>query len=67
MQARGEQIRRKREEAGHGLKAFAQLAGISASWLSRIERNQSKEPSPEVLRRIADGLNVAIHEVAQHE
>ncbi|MEU6768586.1 helix-turn-helix transcriptional regulator [Streptomyces sp. NPDC046853] len=67
MQARGKQIRRKREEAGYGLTAFAKRVGISPSWLSRIERDQADEPSPEVLRRIADELGAAIKEIARHE
>lgn len=54
VQARGKQIRRKREVAGHGLNAFAQLVGISPSWLSRIERDLSVHPSPKVLVRIAE-------------
>jgi transcriptional regulator with XRE-family HTH domain len=67
MQARGARIRRKREEAGHGLNAFAHLVGISPSWLSRIERDQTHQPSPGVLRRIADALGVAVNEIARHE
>lgn len=55
MQARGPTIRRKREGAGYGLRAFAQQVGVSPSWLSRIERDLA-HPSPEVLRRIAVAL-----------
>lgn len=39
-----------------GLTEFAQRIGISASYLSRIERDQAN-PSPAVLRRIAVGLS----------
>lgn len=67
MQARGTQIRRKREESGYGLTRFAELIGVSPSWLSRIERNQSEHPSPAVLKAIADQLGVAITEIADHE
>jgi transcriptional regulator with XRE-family HTH domain len=55
-----------REEAGHGLNAFARLIGVDPSHMSRIER-QLTRPSPEVQKRIATGLNVAITEIASHE
>ncbi|MFD5674837.1 helix-turn-helix domain-containing protein [Streptomyces sp. NPDC127040] len=66
MRARERQIRRLREEAGYGLNAFARSVGVDPSHLSRIERQQAR-PSPEVLKRIADGLGVAIKEIASHE
>lgn len=55
MQASGQQIRRKREESGCGLTEFATSIGISASYLSRVERDQAN-PSPNVVRRIAEEL-----------
>lgn len=66
MRARGARIRRLREEAGYGLNAFARKVGIHSSWLSRIERNQAN-PSPEVLKHIANGLDAAITDIASHE
>lgn len=66
MRARERQIRRLREEAGHGLNTFARSVGVAPSHLSRIERRQAN-PSPEVLKRIADGLGVAVTEIASHE
>jgi transcriptional regulator with XRE-family HTH domain len=66
MQARGARIRRRREEAGYGLNRFAHLAGVHPSWLSRIERDQVN-PSPEVLKAIADALGIAITEIARHQ
>jgi transcriptional regulator with XRE-family HTH domain len=56
VQASGPQIRRRREESGCGLTEFANSIGISASYLSRIERDQAN-PSPSVLRRIAEALH----------
>ncbi|WP_432091089.1 helix-turn-helix domain-containing protein [Streptomyces sp. NRRL F-5630] len=67
MKARGTQIRRLREEAGHGLNAFALSVGISPSWLSRIERQQDRTPSPEVLARIAAGLGAPLAGIARHD
>lgn len=52
MKARGQNIRRNREESGYGLTEFAARIGISPSYLSRIERDQAN-PSPSVIRRIA--------------
>lgn len=65
MEARGARIRSDREEAGHGLNQFADLVGVSPSWLSRIERGESKRPSPEVLKRIAEGLGKTIREITK--
>jgi transcriptional regulator with XRE-family HTH domain len=64
MEARGHRIRRLREEAGHGLNKFADHVGISPSWLSRIERNKSKHPGPDVLKRIAEGLEHPVADIA---
>lgn len=55
MKARGQSIRRNREESGLGLTEFADRIGISPSYLSRVERDQAN-PSPGVVRRIAEGL-----------
>lgn len=52
VKANGDQIRRSREGSGLGLTEFAQRIGISASYLSRIERDQAS-PSPAVVKRIA--------------
>jgi transcriptional regulator with XRE-family HTH domain len=55
VKARGQSIRRNREESGCGLTEFADRIGISPSYLSRIERDQAN-PSPGVMRRIAEEL-----------
>lgn len=72
MQARGEKIRRQREESGYTLTAFARRIGVSPGWLSRIENDKAK-PSPDVLRRIALTLRceretrAAIAEITEDE
>ncbi|MFF3310540.1 helix-turn-helix domain-containing protein [Streptomyces sp. NPDC002952] len=58
MRARGEIIRRSREESGYGLREFASRIRISPSYLSRIERNQVS-PSPGVVKKIAVELREA--------
>ncbi|MEU1800800.1 helix-turn-helix transcriptional regulator [Streptomyces sp. NPDC019937] len=73
MQARGERIRRQRVGSGYGLRTFAKKIGISPSWLSRIERDENANPSPDLLRRIALELEreaparAAINKIAQNE
>lgn len=60
VKARGQSIRRSREESGYGLTEFATRIKISPSYLSRIERDQAN-PSPGVIRRIAEGLQREHH------
>ncbi|QFR00756.1 helix-turn-helix transcriptional regulator [Streptomyces phaeolivaceus] len=64
MRVDGPRIRRRRELSGHGLRAFADSVGISASYLSRIERGQ-RAPQPEVLAAIAGRLQCPIEELEQ--
>jgi transcriptional regulator with XRE-family HTH domain len=51
----GEEIRRRRLEAGITLRKFAVKAGISAAHLSDVEHDR-RRPSEEVLKRIAAEL-----------
>ncbi|MFJ8992673.1 helix-turn-helix domain-containing protein [Streptomyces sp. NPDC102279] len=72
MKANGDTIRRSREKSGYGLTEFAATVGISASYLSRIERDQAS-PSPGVVKKIAVQLRearearAAIAEITQSE
>ncbi len=53
----GDRIRRKRLDRGLGLREAARLAGISPSYLSRIETAGDRSPPAEkVLRAIAEVL-----------
>jgi transcriptional regulator with XRE-family HTH domain len=40
------------------LKAVAEPAGISASYLQKLERDLVKEPSPRILQRLATQLDL---------
>ncbi|MFJ1664844.1 helix-turn-helix domain-containing protein [Streptomyces bottropensis] len=62
MRVDGPRIRRRRELSGHGLRAFADSVGISASYLSRIERGQ-RAPQPEVLKAIAGHLKCPVEDL----
>jgi transcriptional regulator with XRE-family HTH domain len=54
----GEIIRRQRELAELSMRQVAAMAGISNPYLSQIERGL-RVPSEEVLRAIAESLNVS--------
>jgi transcriptional regulator with XRE-family HTH domain len=54
----GEIIRRQRELAELSMRQVAAMAGISNPYLSQIERDL-RAPSEEVLRAIAESLNVS--------
>lgn len=54
----GKNIARIRKKRGYTLSEFAELANISKSYLSNIERDINKNPSLEVIRKIAKVLNV---------
>ncbi|WP_282204489.1 helix-turn-helix domain-containing protein [Kitasatospora fiedleri] len=63
VRARGQDIRRKREQMGYGLRRFASQVAISPAHLSRIERGQ-RGAQPEVIKRIADKLQVTMLDIA---
>src|SRR5260370_32758125 len=52
-------VRAHRESRGFSLGALAEKAGISKTSLSKIEAGQ-RNPSLDVLRRIASALNVSV-------
>lgn len=54
----GEKIVKLRKEQGYTLSELAELAKISKSYLSNIERNLHKNPSLEIIKRIASVLHV---------
>lgn len=66
MKANGILIRRKRAELGHGLNRFAALIGLDSSTLSRIETGQ-RNPRPETLKKITDGLGCRITDITLDE
>ena len=52
----GEYIAQARKDRGLSQRALGKAAGLSAAEITRIENNQRKNPSPVLLRRIADAL-----------
>ncbi|MFJ8265527.1 helix-turn-helix domain-containing protein [Peribacillus asahii] len=56
----GKNIKELRKRRGYTLSELAEQANISKSYLSNIERNLNKNPSLEVMNKIAHVLNVDI-------
>lgn len=54
----GSQLQKVRKLRGLSLKAAADPAGISAAYLQKLERGQVKSPSPNVLYRLGEVLDV---------
>ncbi|MHA6485287.1 helix-turn-helix domain-containing protein [Paenibacillus sp. strain BS8-2] len=53
----GERIKSLREKKGYSITKLADLAGVSKSYLSYIERNVQNNPSLQVLAKIAYHLD----------
>lgn len=54
----GKNITELRKRRGYNLSELAELANVSKSYLSNIERSINKNPSLDVMQRIAKVLNV---------
>ncbi len=53
MESLGEYIKRRREEMDYSLREFARKIGITATFLSDIEKG-TRHPSDKVLKKISD-------------
>lgn len=56
----GERIKKLRERKGYSITELAELAGVSKSYLSYIERNLQNNPSLQFLSKIAIPLDTTI-------
>jgi XRE family transcriptional regulator, master regulator for biofilm formation len=54
----GEYIRNRRIEKRLSLSELAQLANVSKTYLSSLERNIQKNPSLDIVKKIADVLEI---------
>lgn len=61
-EAVGEQLRQERAERGERLVDVAGRAGVSAQYLSELERGL-KEPSSEILAAVAGALQLKVAEL----
>ena len=55
-----QKIKQLRQEKGYSLNELAERAGISKAYLSQLENNRSKQPSAEILLKIASALRTTI-------
>ncbi len=62
----GERLRLERKRRGITMQEVAQAAGISPSWLSRLESDQAKVPY-DTLKRVLDVLGLAIEDVIHEQ
>ncbi|AZB43571.1 XRE family transcriptional regulator [Bacillus sp. FJAT-42376] len=63
MEEVGKRIREIRRQKGYSLSELAELAGVSKSYLSYIERNVQKNPSLQFLSKISETLNIEVNEL----
>lgn len=56
----GTRIRQTRRRADLSLARLAAITGLSKSYLVRLETDPTSNPSLEVLRRIADALDITV-------
>lgn len=56
----GELIRKKRMEKGISLTELSQMAGISKSYLSYLERGMKTNPSIQITKRVFKTLDLPI-------
>lgn len=62
----GEHVRAKREALGMSQRQLAAEAGVSFSNISRLESGFHATPSPELLKNIADVLDVDLAELLSY-
>ena len=55
-----QKIRHLREEKEWSLNKLAEMAGVSKAYLSQLENDVSKQPSAEILLKIASALGTTI-------
>lgn len=52
----GQRLREKRIEKGYSLRRFAELVGVSPTYLSQVEQGHCDPPTAERVRRMAEIL-----------
>jgi len=59
----GDFLRAKRQAANMTQQRLAELVGVDQAYIVRLERNQRRNPSGEVLQGIADALSVDVSDL----
>jgi XRE family transcriptional regulator, master regulator for biofilm formation len=63
----GEVLKYYRDERGMTINELSHLAGISKSYISSIERGLQKNPSIQVLQKLADTLNISLSQLLEYK
>jgi transcriptional regulator with XRE-family HTH domain len=53
-------LREERHRAGLSLARLAEMSGVSRTYLLKLEKDEASNPSLEVLRRLADALEITV-------
>jgi XRE family transcriptional regulator, master regulator for biofilm formation len=61
----GEILKHYRDERGMTINELSHLAGISKSYISSIERGLQKNPSIQVLQKLADTLGISLSQLLE--
>jgi transcriptional regulator with XRE-family HTH domain len=61
--ALGYRIRELRQGEGFSVRGLASRAGVDASWLARVERDEYRSPDPRLLWQVAQTLGVEVDEL----
>jgi XRE family transcriptional regulator, master regulator for biofilm formation len=59
----GELLKHYREDRGMTINELSQQADISKSYISSIERGLQKNPSIQILQKLADSLNISLSQL----
>lgn len=59
----GENIKSIRESKGIGVNELSRLSGVNASYISALERNEKKNPSVEILTKLANALEITLEDI----
>lgn len=56
----GARLRKERKRAGLSLAQLAEISGISRTYLLKLETDETSNPSLDVLRKVADALDITV-------
>ncbi|TSB47213.1 helix-turn-helix domain-containing protein [Alkalicoccobacillus porphyridii] len=62
----GKKIRMLRKERGMTLNQLADQSGVSKSYISYVERGIQKNPSVEILSKLANAMDIPFIELIRH-
>nr|WP_019534966.1 helix-turn-helix transcriptional regulator [Paenibacillus ginsengihumi] len=60
-----EQLRDMRKMKGFTIRELADRSGVSAAYISQLENGNRGVPSPDVLMKLSEGLNIPYTELMQ--